>query len=76
MMHDEILDRLKKPIKSGKRNNTLFAIGAEMAQAGVPDWETLLADRAVAVGLPPEEIEKLVKNINQYAISGAKLVTP
>ena len=76
MLHDDILTRLAKPIKPGKRNNTLFAIGAEMAQAGVPNWETALADRAVQVGLPNDEITKLVKNINQYTISGAKLATP
>jgi Bifunctional DNA primase/polymerase, N-terminal len=70
LMHDEILTRLKKPIKPGKRNNTLFAIGAEMATAQIPDWETLLADRADQVGLPDEETEKLIKNIQHYALSG------
>lgn len=74
MLHDEILTRLARPIKPGKRNNTLFAIGAEMAQAKVPNWETALADRALEVGLPNDEVVKLVKNINQYSISGAQLV--
>jgi hypothetical protein len=67
MLHDEILDRLKKPIDQGKRNNTLFAIGAEMKAAGVEDWETLIITRADEVGLDVIETEKLVGNINRYA---------
>lgn len=70
MMHDEITQKLARPIAAGKRNNTLFAIGSEMKQAGVPQWETLLADRAVEIGLPDDEVVKLVANINRYALAG------
>lgn len=67
MMHDQILSDLAKPIPSGKRNNTLFAIGSQMQQAQVPNWEDLLKDRATQVGLPDEESDKIVANINRYA---------
>lgn len=70
MLHDEILTRLRKPIPEGKRNNTLFAIGSEMKQAQVPDWENLLVERALAVGLEGDEAEKIVANIERYALAG------
>lgn len=68
MMHDEILTRLAKPIAQGKRNNTLFAIGSEMRQAQVPDWEARLMKRALEVGLDGEETNKLLANINRYSL--------
>lgn len=66
MMHDALLDELKKPIPSGKRNITLFAIGNKMRQAEVPGWDDLLRARASDVGLPDDEVEKLVSNISTY----------
>jgi hypothetical protein len=66
MLHDEILSDLKKPIPQGKRNVTLFALGNQMRQARVPEWEDKLAERGTQVGLPDEEIEKLVENIQRY----------
>ncbi len=69
MMHDEIISELNKPMQEGKRNQTLFAIGSRMATAQVPDWENLLVQRAEQVGLPCEEAEKLVFNINRYALT-------
>jgi hypothetical protein len=68
MMHDEIMDDLKKPMPQGKRNQTLFAIGSQMQQAQVPGWEELLQDRALDVGLPADEIAKLVANISKYGL--------
>ena len=62
-----LIEDLKKPIPQGKRNNTLFAIGSQMATAQVPDWETLVFDRAVEVGLDNNEAHKLVDNIGKYA---------
>ncbi len=70
MMQDDILSQLARPIPQGKRNNTLFAIGNQMRQAQIPNWETLLADRAIQLGLPGDEIDKLVKNIERYALAG------
>lgn len=67
MLHDELVSELAKQIPAGKRNNTLFAIGSQMAEAGVIDWEILLKDRADALGLPTEEADKLVANIQKYA---------
>lgn len=66
MLHDEILSDLAKPIPAGKRNNTLFALGNQMREAQIVDWETKLADRADEVGLSTDEAEKLVANINRY----------
>ena len=73
LMHDTLIEDLKKPIPSGKRNNTLFAIGSQMAAAQVPDWETLVHARAIEVGLDNDEASKLVNNIASY---GAATVTP
>ena len=70
MLHDEITSKLKRPIAAGKRNNTLFAIGSEMQQAGVPGWDDLLVERGLQVGLDQLELEKLVQNINRYALAG------
>lgn len=66
MLHDELISDLKKPIQDGKRNNTLFAIGSKMMQAEVPDWETLIEERALAVGLSVNEANKLTTNITAY----------
>lgn len=69
MLHDDIVSELNRPIPEGKRNNTLFAIGSKMQTAEVPNWETLIADRATQLGLPDDEITKLVENINRYALT-------
>lgn len=66
MMKDEILSDLAKPIPLGKRNITLFAIGNQMRQAQIEGWDELLADKAQQVGLPIDEIDKLVNNIEKY----------
>lgn len=68
MMQDEILRDLAKPIQPGKRNNTLFAIGNKMKQAEIDDWQQKLLDRAQAVGLGADEADKLVANIEKYAV--------
>lgn len=66
MLHDELIVHLNRPISTGQRNNTLFAIGSQMKQAGVPDWEKLVADRANDLGLDSDETDKLVNNISRY----------
>ena len=66
IMQYELLEELKKPIKSGLRNNTLFAIGSKLKQAQVPDWEKHVEQRGVEVGLDDEEIDRLLANINRY----------
>ena len=66
MLHDEILTDLAKPIPQGKRNNTLFAIGNQMHQACIPNWEDTLTARALDVGLDQDEVLKLVANIQRY----------
>lgn len=74
LMHEELLSELGKPIPSGRRNNTLFAIGSQMLVAGVPGWEDAVRERAGQVGLDSDEIDKLVANVSKY---GAKtMATP
>ena len=66
IMHDNLLTDLKKPIPAGRRNNTLFAIGSQMALAQVPNWKKKLHERAIEVGLDQEEADKLVYNVEKY----------
>jgi hypothetical protein len=66
IMHDQLLTDLAKPIPAGRRNNTLFAIGQQLKLAQVPDWDNLLYQRAVAVGLSVDEAGKLVTNVQKY----------
>lgn len=73
MMQDALTEELRKPIPQGMRNQTLFAIGSQMCIAEVPDWEVLVGDRAVQVGLDSAEADKLVANIERY---GASQATP
>jgi Bifunctional DNA primase/polymerase, N-terminal len=73
MLHDEILTDLAKPIPTGKRNVTLFAIGNHMRQAQIEHWESLLEKRALEVGLDQVEAEKIIRNINAY---GSPVGTP
>lgn len=66
VMQSQLIDELNKPIDPGKRNNTLFAIGSQMFQAHINDWEQMVYDRAIAIGLDPNEANKLVDNISKY----------
>ena len=66
MLQTTIQSRLDAPIPAGKRNNTLFAIGAEMKIAGITGWSEQVYNRAVQVGLADEEAAKLVANIDKY----------
>ena len=68
MLQTTIQSRLTAPIPAGKRNNTLFAIGAEMKIAGIVGWQEQVLDRAVEVGLAKDEAEKLVKNVERYGV--------
>lgn len=66
MLKDSLITDLAKPIPAGRRNTTLFAIGTQMCLAEVVNWETLVRDRARAVGLDSDEAEKIVRNIPIY----------
>ncbi len=68
MMQSTIQSKLNAPIAAGKRNNTLFAIGSEMKIAGITGWSEQVFNRAVSLGLDDAEAEKLVKNIDRYAV--------
>lgn len=66
MLQTNIQSKLTGPIPAGRRNNTLFAIGAEMKVAGILGWSEQVYDRAVELGLAPDEAHKLVRNIEKY----------
>ena len=66
MEQDKLREALAKPIPAGKRNNTLFAIGQQMKNAGIQEWATLIVDRAKQINLDYEEIDKLIANIQKY----------
>jgi hypothetical protein len=66
MLQTSIQSRLDAPIAAGKRNNTLFAIGAEMKIAQITGWSEQVYNRAIELGLDDAEADKLVKNIERY----------
>lgn len=65
LMQVTLEDELAKPMKSG-RNNTLYAIGSQMKQAGTEDWDKKIEARGIEVGLDAEEINKILQNIERY----------
>ena len=65
MLHAELIQELETKIPVGRRNNTLFAIGSKMKQAGVHDWENLVVVRASQVGLSVQEADKILANIQR-----------
>ena len=65
-MHDSLLAELARPIPEGRRNMTLYALGCQLMQAKVPDWENAILDRAAALDMEPEEGDKIVANIQAY----------
>lgn len=66
ILQEGLVTDLKKPIPEGRRNGTLFAIGSQMCLAKVPNWRTLIRDRAGEVGLDVPETCKLLANIEKY----------
>lgn len=66
IIHDQLLNELAQPIPSGRRNNTLFAIGGKLREAGVPDWDRKISERGDEIGLDSGEIDKIIANIERY----------
>lgn len=66
MLQDSLKEDLLKPIPTGRRNTTLFAIGQQMQAAAVEDWDVLLRARAIDVGLDQMEADKIVANVIKY----------
>lgn len=66
IMHDALKRELDKPMQPGKRNTSLFAIGSKMKEAGYPNWEAAVQQRAEDVGLSQDEALKIVSNIGKY----------
>ena len=67
VVHDALLQELAKPIPVGKRNASLFALGSKMKDAGIPEWEEALEDRANEIGLDVEETGKIIANVRRYS---------
>ena len=64
---EELLAELDKvTATAGSRNNTLFAIGSGLRELGVTGWEEKILAKAEEVGLPEDEADKLVRNIESY----------
>ena len=82
MMQDEILTALAKPVPQGKRNVTMFALGNQMRAADIEDWDEKLRTRCDEIGLPTDETDKLIENIERYGTNeqaeadGAQLLVP
>lgn len=66
MLQSQLESDLAKDIPAGKRNTTLFAIGQQMREAGIDDWDEQIEKRGLAIGLDPDEVMKLVNNISRY----------
>ena len=66
LLHHSLLLELEKPVAPGKRNMSLFALGSKMKEADYPEWNEAIQKRAKELGLPQDESEKLISNIQQY----------
>ncbi len=63
----EASESLARPIPDGRRNQTLFAIGSQLYLLGYADWATAIENRGISLGLDQAEIDKLIRNIPNYA---------
>lgn len=66
MIQHSIESKLAADIPAGRRNTTLFGLGAEMAQAQILDWEEQLYKKGIEVGLNDEEMMKIIANVRKY----------
>lgn len=71
MAHEHLLEELAKPVKIGKRNNTLYAIGTKLALAQVEDWEKKVEVRGEELGMGSDEVDKIINNISRYEVPSA-----
>lgn len=65
LMQTNLTDELNKPIPAGRRNNTLFAIGNQMREAGVENWQDLIEKRGNEIGLGSDEIFQIIANVGK-----------
>ena len=64
---EQTLERLAGSIPTGKRNQTLFAIGCDLRLYNVPDWPDLLIARGSQLGLPLGELKEVVRHVKRYS---------
>jgi hypothetical protein len=67
LLQASLLEELKKPIKAGQRNTTLFAIGGKLKAAGVDKWQAPVVERGLKIGLDSKEIDDIIRNIERYS---------
>lgn len=67
LMHADLLAELNRPISSGKRNTTLFAIGGKLKTAGFEKWSAEIARRGLELNLPQDEIDRIIHNVDKYS---------
>ena len=65
IVHDGLLQELNKPVKPGKRNITMYAIGQKMKAADYPNWQEEIRRRSEEIGLDVGEDEKIITNIER-----------
>ena len=63
----QILENLAQAIPSGRRNQTLYAIGCDMFKFDVPDWQLQLLNRGEQLKLPESEINGIINHIQHYS---------
>lgn len=66
LLQESLLAELKKPIPPGKRNESLFGLGSKLFSSQIPNWAELLEEKALDVGLDPEEVARIIRNIQRY----------
>ena len=67
ILHDELREALAQRMPQGTRNSRMYAIGAKMFAAGYPAWDIALYERGQEIGLEPQEILHIIKNIEMYS---------
>ena len=67
IMQNDLLEQLAKPIPAGKRNTTLFALGSQMKEAEIEDWENQLIRRGEELNMEDHELTRIVANVHKYA---------
>lgn len=65
ILESELLELLKKPIPSGRRNNTLYAWGCK-ADGIVKNWPLHLHFRGEQVGLSSDELVQIINSVKKY----------
>ena len=66
IVHDEIRERFKAPLRVGSRNQELYKLGAAAHGARLPDWVRLVEAAGEGVELSRDEVHHIIANIHRY----------